>query len=133
MVKNILAVVGGIIGGGILVGLIESLGHSMYSTSEEIDPSDVEAMTAFVEGLPFGALAIVVLAHALGAFMAGFFASRISESNHFTLGLIAASFILLGSLVSLFSIPGHPLWMQIADPLLILIFGWMGSRFGSQR
>ncbi len=133
MLRNILAVLGGILGGGILVGLIESLGHSLYSTTQEIDPTDIEAMTAFVQSLPFGALAIVIAAHALGAFMAGFFAARLSESNHFTLGLIAASFLLLGSLISLFSIPGHPLWMKIADPLLVVLLGWIGSRFGSGK
>ncbi len=132
MLRNILAVIAGILGGGLIVGLIQSVGHRLYGTTESIDRYDTAAMTEFIESLPLEALLFVLVAHAFGAFMAGLIASKLAETSKFSLGCIAAGFIVLGALMSMFMIPGQPIWLKIIDPLSAVLLGILGSQLGSR-
>lgn len=48
MGRNIIFVILGVIGGSILVGLIESIGHRLYGSQVPVDTSDPDAMREFV-------------------------------------------------------------------------------------
>jgi len=131
MVRNIIAVILGIIGGGLIVGLIQQLSHKRYGSADGISLEDVEGLTAFIETLPTEAFLFVILAHCTGAFMAGIIASKLSINNHYLLGLIAAFALLLATLVTVFSIPGQPDWVLYTDPAATLLCGWLGAKLGS--
>lgn len=131
MLRNIIAVLFGIIGGGLIVGLIQQVGHKKYGSADGISLEDIEGLTEFIQTLPTEAFLFVILAHCTGAFMAGIIASKLASNTHFTLGLIAAFAILLATLVTVFSIPGQPDWVLYTDPSLTLLFGWLGAKIGS--
>ncbi len=131
MLKNIIAVILGIIGGGLMVGIIQQMSHRRYGSAEGISLEDIEGLTAFIETLPTEAFLFVILAHCTGAFIAGFIASKLSINNHYVLGLIAAFALLLATLVTVFSIPGQPDWVLYLDPIATLICGWIGAKIGS--
>jgi len=132
MLRNLIAVVLGIIGGGLAVGLIQQISHKLYGSPQEISLHDTEGLTAFIQSLPTEAFLFVIFSHALGALLAGLIASKLSSNNHYLLGIIAAFAIFLATLVTVFSIPGQPEWVIYADPFMTVTFGWLGAKIGSR-
>ena len=73
MIRKVLAVLlGAIVGGAFNMALV-AVSNAVYPLPSGVDPSDFEAFRAHVEanGLPAGALLIVLAAHAGAASSAG--------------------------------------------------------------
>ena len=83
MIRKILAVLLGAIVGSVFNMALISLSHVIYPLPEGIDPNDFEAFRAHVEanGLPTGALMIVLAAHAGGSFVSGFVCGVIAQRS----------------------------------------------------
>ncbi len=119
-VKNILAVIGGLI-----LGSIVNMGIIMISSSVIPPPNgaDVTTMEGLKESLhlfepkhflfPF-------LAHALGTLAGAVTAVKIATSNKKTMALIVGGFFLLGGIINVFTLPG-PLWFNVVDVLFAYI------------
>lgn len=60
LLRNILAIVAGVLIGAVVILVVQSIGHLVYPVSSEIDLSDREAMRAFMASLPIGALLFVI-------------------------------------------------------------------------
>lgn len=115
-VKNILAVIGGLI-----LGSIVNMGIIMISSSVIPPPNgaDVTTMEGLKESLhlfepkhflfPF-------LAHALGTLAGAVTAVKIATTNKKTMALIVGGFFLLGGIINVFTLPG-PLWFNVVDVL----------------
>ena len=119
-VKNILAVIGGLI-----LGSIVNMGIIMISSSVIPPPNgaDVTTMEGLKESLhlfepkhflfPF-------LAHALGTLAGAVTAVKIATTNKKTMALIVGGFFLLGGIINVFTLPG-PLWFNVVDVLFAYI------------
>lgn len=119
-VKNILAVIGGLI-----LGSIVNMGIIMISSSVIPPPNgaDVTTMEGLKESLhlfepkhflfPF-------LAHALGTLAGAVTAVKIATTNKKTMALIVGGFFLLGGIINVFTLPG-PMWFNAVDILFAYI------------
>lgn len=119
MGRKILAFVAGLVAGGVAVFLVESLSSLLHPIPEGIDTKDIDQMKEFVQGLPASAFAMVLLAHALGAFCAGSVSSWVAglkwKAGAIALGLLFT----IAGIANLVMIP-HPLWFGIIDTLIYL-------------
>jgi len=126
MLKRLLAVIVGLVAGMIIVALIEGLGHALWPPPKGVDLRDPAQLEALIPTLPFGALAAVVVAWALGSFGGGWMAATLSRSPREALAV--GFLILCMGVVTMVQIP-HPLWMWVMGVLLPLPAAWLGSRF----
>lgn len=115
--------------GGMVVGLIEGMGHEMYPLPEGFDPKNKDSIKAYMDTAPTLAILMVPIAWIVGAFFASFTATLIApkywRSNRFTLSAI---FLIL-SIAMLTMLPST--WYMWAITLLLLFpFGFMGSGLG---
>lgn len=131
--RNLTSVIAGVIGGSILVGLLGSLSHRFYGSSEVISVYDEEAMTAFIQSLPTGAFVWTIVSHGIGAFASAFIASKIAQDNKVYLGFSAAAIMLVLSSINFFMVSGHPDWLYIMDPIVIVGMAYLGSKLGSKQ
>lgn len=129
--RNIASVLAGVIGGGILVGILGSFGHRFYGSTEVISVYDEVGMTAFIESLPTKAFIWIIVTHGLGAFLSAFLASKIATDNKLYLGFSAAAIMLVLSSINFFMVSGHPEWLLIMDPIVIIIMAFIGAKLGS--
>ena len=60
MKRKIIAVVLGVVVAVVLIIAIEALEHAVYPSPANLDVTDMEAMQAYVMGLPIGALLFVM-------------------------------------------------------------------------
>lgn len=131
-VRNMAAVLGGVITAGLVVLAGERLNTWRYPLPEGIEPTDREAMVAHVETLPTGAFTGVLLAWAAGAIAGAFVAARLSPDKKAFCGWIVGGVMLAGALANLFLLP-HPVWMMVSTPLVFVGGAWLGIRLGGGR
>lgn len=116
--RNFLAVAGGVIVGAVIAALVEWVGHQMYAPPPGMDFSDPEAVRAMMKDIPRGALVMVLVAWALGAFIGGWVAAHFAKTAPLRAALIVGAVFLLFGVMTMVSLP-HPLWFWV---LAIILF-----------
>ncbi len=125
MLRKILAVVAAVFAGGILVSVVQSIGHSMYPLPAGADPNDMEDMKKYVESAPFMALFFVILSYAAGALTGGFVSTIIANDGKKTYAIITGIIFVIFSVIMMSSLP-TPIWFWIMGILvwLLVLAGW---------
>ena len=131
MWRRIFAVVAGVIGGGIFNMLLVNASHILFPLPADVDPNDLESLKAYVteNGLPTGALVMILLAHSGGSFFSGFIGGLIVRRTWI---LAAIGFGILwtcGGIAMLMVLPA-PIWFAVADTLLYIPAALLGMRLG---
>lgn len=127
MVKNILAVVAGVIGGAIVIWLLEALGHLIVPPPEGMDILDIESVRKHMTELPLISFIMVLVAYAAGSLTGGMLASGIAEKMKMRQALIAGVVLQFMGIINLILVP-HPLWFTIVSLLLYLPLAYLGGR-----
>ena len=113
-VKNILAVVAGIIIGGIVnMGLINISG-SIIPPPEGVDNTTMEGLKESMHLFQPKHFIFPFLAHALGTLVGAFIAAKIAATRKMTFALVIGAFFLLGGITSVMMLPS-PTWFSILD------------------
>lgn len=127
--RFVLAVIGGIAAGGLLIASIEALGHFIYPPPGGID---AETICDYLESAPIMALIFPLLAWAVGSFVAGLIAKVIYRANNKP-AFVAGATQLLFILINFFVVTCHPMWMEIIGVLIPVPFAMLGSRLIASR
>lgn len=112
--KNILAVVGGVVIGGLVNMGIITLGPKIIPLPDGVDMSD---MDKFAENLQLFRPANFIapwMAHALGTLVGAFFAAKIAATRKMTFAFGIGAFFLIGG-ITMVAMYGGPLWFIAAD------------------
>ncbi|HMC97261.1 MAG TPA: hypothetical protein VKG92_06400 [Flavobacteriales bacterium] len=109
---------------------------SMFPAPAGLDLTNAESIRAYMEQVPLSCFLVMMLGHAIGAFLAGFIVARFTRDKDGRLGsgstaLIVGGMITLGGVVNLAMIP-HPGWFW-SDALIYSVFMFIGYRMGSRR
>lgn len=130
--RSVLAAFTGIIVAVAIVWGVETLGHVVYSPPADLDFNDADAMRAYIETLPPGALAFVLFAWLLATFVGGWVAARIAKRRPLLFAGIVGGVILAAAVANLLLIP-HPLWLTIAALVGIPAMAWLASRLAGTQ
>jgi hypothetical protein len=97
---------------------IESIGHVLYPPPPGLDPMVPEQLQRIMATQPVAALALVVAAWALGAFLGGWIAARIARTHPHIAAVLVALVVMAGVLGMIVQMPQHPEWMGVLGLLL---------------
>ena len=127
IIKNILAVVTGWLGGSIVnMGLIKT-GHILFPI-EGIDPNDMSALAAIMPTLEFEYFIFPFLAHALGTLVGAAIAGLIAANHKMKFSLGIGGLFLIGGIIVNYMLPG-PTWFAITDIIIAYIpMAWIGGK-----
>ena len=127
ILRNILAVVAGWLGGSIVnMGLIK-MGHSILPIAG-IDPNDMEALAEVMPTLEPKYFIFPFLAHALGTLVGALIAGVIAANNKMKFSLAIGGLFLLGGIAVNYMLTG-PMWFTVVDILLAYIpMAWIGGK-----
>ena len=117
--KNIFAVIAGLVVAVIVFSLFEFLSTLLSPLPTEIDLSDKVAMKEYITSLPISAMIIILAGYAFGSFLTGLVIGNISKSPFKKLPLIAGTILTIAAIINLFMIPG-PIWFMIINILLYI-------------
>lgn len=130
--RNILAVFAGIVAGGLVVALVEGVGHMLFPLAGGIDPSNPDSLKTMMSRIPVGALAFVVLAWAQGAFTGAWVAARVAADRPLTQGMLVGGVQLAAGVATMLSIP-HPPWMWVLGVVLPLPAAYLGVQAAARK
>ncbi len=124
--RNVLAVVAGIVLGGLInMGLV-TIGPEIIPLPEAIDPNDMESFKAHGHLMEPKHFLYAFLAHALGTLAGAFVAAKFGASRQMVLALIIGGFFLLGGITAATMIPA-PTWFIATDLIVAYLpMGWLG-------
>jgi len=126
IIKNILAVIAGWLGGSLInMGLIQT-GNKLIPI-EGIDPNDMNALAAVMPTLEFEYFIFPFLAHALGTLVGAAIAGLMAASHKMKFSLGIGGLFLLGGIVVNYMLPG-PTWFAVTDIVIAYIpMAWIGG------
>lgn len=127
--RFVLAVIGGIVAGGLFIAVIEAIGHFIYPPPDTLD---LETVCDYVKSAPVMALVFPLLGWTVGAFAAGLIAKLIYRVNNKS-AFVAGAILLLFILINFFVVECHPMWMEIIGVLIPVPAAMLGSRLIATR
>lgn len=133
ILRNILAVVAGlVIGGFVNMGVI-NLSSSIVPLPEGVDPNDMESIKANIHRYSAMHFIMPFLAHALGTLTGAYTTARLAATNNARLALIIGAVFLIGGIMMVVAV-GGPLWFNILD-IIVAYFpmAWLGGKLASKQ
>lgn len=126
MVRNILAVIAGFFGGGLLVFAVEALGHLIYPPPPGLDLTNSESIAEYVKNMSVGALIAVLAAQCSGSFGGGFITGLISKAKTIP-AIVYGVLALIMASINIF-MSAHPIWFVILAVILPIPLSLLGNK-----
>jgi hypothetical protein len=132
ILRNILAVVGGVVVGGLVnMGLV-MVGGAIIPAPEGADVTTMEGLKASMPLFGPQNYIFPFLAHALGTLVGAWLAAFIAASRKMIFALVIGVFFLIGGIVNVFLLPS-PAWFSALDLLVAYIpMAWLGGKLGAR-
>jgi len=128
VLKNIFAVITGIVLGSVVNMSIIAVGDLIISLPEGADNSTMEALKETMHLFQPKHFLFPFLAHAMGTFVGALLAAKIAASNKMVFALVIGGVFLAGGISMVFMIPS-PLWFAILDLVgAYLTMGWLAGK-----
>ncbi|MEX2181540.1 MAG: hypothetical protein WD771_05820 [Gemmatimonadaceae bacterium] len=125
--RVVLAVLAGVLFGGLVVAGVEAANGLIHAMPEGLDRSDPGAMRAFVAGLPALAFVLLLVGWLLGTFLGGALAVRMAGQRPALVAGIVGGVILAATVMNLVMLP-HPIWVVIGAVVGIPAAAWLAGR-----
>jgi hypothetical protein len=123
MVRNILAVIAGVLSGSVVNMVIVMVGTALIPLPDPNYQTPLEAKNVI---FPFAA-------HAVGTLVGSWVASAIAVSHRFKISIGIGVFFLLGGIAAVAMIAA-PLWFEAADLILAYIpMAWLGWKIAGGK
>ncbi len=128
ILKNILAVIVGIVVGGIVNSALVNIGPMVVPLPEGADVSSMEALANSMKLFTPVNFLFPFLAHAVGTLVGAFLAAKIAASHKMKLAIAIGFFFLLGGITAA-AMLGGPVWFIAVDLILAYIpMGFLGGK-----
>ena len=111
--KNVLAVIAGLIVAMLIITGLELLSGLIFPLPEGADPRNIEWLKNNLDSIPTGTLIIVAFAH-LAGIVGGMFTATLISGTKLLPAYIVGALMLVATVVNLFMIP-HPIWFKVTD------------------
>ena len=126
MIRNILAVIAGIVVGMTFNYVMVMLNTALYPMPDGVNFDDMDMLVEYFSNLPFSAYLIILVAHLGQAFLGGMVSAVISRNAVMTVAIIVGLVSMIGGIINMILLP-LPNWMWIESPLY-LVAAWLAAR-----
>jgi hypothetical protein len=131
IIKNILAIITGWLGGSVINMALIQTGHKLIPI-EGIDSNDMNALVAVMPTLEFEYFIFPFLAHALGTLAGAAIAGLIATSHKMKYSMGIGGLFLIGGIIVNYMLPG-PTWFAVADIVIAYIpMAWIGGKMANK-
>ena len=131
-VKNVLAVLGGFVGGSAVNMGIIMISGSVIPPPEGADVTTMEGLVESMHLFEPKHFIMPFLAHGLGTLVGAFLAFKIAASHNMKLALGIGAFFFLGGSANAFMLPS-PTWFIVLDLALAYIpMAWIGGKLAER-
>ena len=130
MIRNVIAVIAGLVVANLVnMGLI-ALGHAVVALPSGSDVSTMEGLKVAMQSFGPEQFVFPFLAHAVGTLVGAFVAALIAASHELKIAMAIGVVSLLGGIVAGIYLQA-PLWFSAIDFVLAYIpMAWIGAKLG---
>ena len=133
IVRNVLAVITGIVLGSVVNMGIIMLQNSFIALPEGVDVTNPESLQSSMHLFEPKHFIFPFLAHAIGTLVGAYLSVRIAASHKMYFALGIGIFFLIGGISMAFMMPA-PIWFIVVDLSLAYIpMGWLGWRMSGKK
>ena len=133
MIRNILAVVVGLVIGSMVNGGLINLGHAVVPLPPGADVSTMENLRVAMQSFGPEQFIFPFLAHAIGTLVGATLAALIAASHKFKIAIAIGVVFLIGGITAGIWI-GSPMWYNAIDFIFAYIpMAWIGAKLGGAR
>jgi hypothetical protein len=133
IIRNILAVIAGLVLGGIVNMGIVTISGSIIPPPEGVDPNDVESLKANMHLFQPQHFIMPFLAHALGTFAGALITALIAVKHKMILALLIGVCFLFGGIMMVMMVPA-PTWFIVLDLVVAYIpVAWLGGKLAAKK
>ena len=131
VVRNVLAVLAGLVIGGIVNMLLVTIGPMVIPPPAGVDVSNMEALSKSMPLFEPRHFIMPFLAHALGSLVGAIAAYMIAGSHKTQIALVIGAVFLLGGAAASYMLAA-PAWFEALDLLVAYLpMAWLGSKIGA--
>lgn len=126
MLRKILAVLGGLVSGSLVISLVEMIARQLHPVPAGMKMDDLAAMAEHAGKAPLSAQIVVLIGYALGAITAGYIATLIAKDEKKIYALLCAALFFISTIINL-SMIATPVWFWVIALLLwtpLALFGY---------
>lgn len=124
--KNYLAVFLGLLGGMLLIMLVEFVSHKIFPVPEWLDLKNKEDMDTYLSIVPVGSLLFVLLGWGLGSFCGGLITILLMKEKSYKGPMMVGGFMMVSGIANM-SMISHPVWFWVAGTLIFLPCAYLGA------
>jgi Na+-driven multidrug efflux pump len=128
MIKKVLAIFFGVITGMIVVMLGDFIAHKFTPLPPNLNSADPKEIIAFVKTIPNTTFVIMQLFWLLSAISGGIVAAIINANDWQKSVMNVGIILMLATLMNLYLIPGHPIWMWVITILGFIPLAYLGGK-----
>ncbi|MFZ1657551.1 MAG: hypothetical protein WAT61_01930 [Flavobacteriales bacterium] len=134
ILRNILAVIVGIVVGGIVnMGLI-ILGGKFLPPPAGVDVNDIASINAHIREYSVLQLLAPFIAHAAGLLVGAFLTAKLAATRHLAMAMVIGAVFLLGGIMAVTMVPNAPVWFSALDLVVAYLpMAWLGHRLAMMR
>lgn len=133
IIRNILAVIAGLVAGNLMNMAIILLSHYIVPPPVGVDMSSTEGLKAAIPLLKPIHYLMPFLAHAVGTLLGAFLVTKLAASFHKIMALVIGGLFLLGGIAASLMIPA-PAWFIVLDlGLAYLPMSYLGFRMAGKK
>ena len=131
MLRNVLAVIAGVVVGALVNGGLITLGPSLIPPPAGVDMTTTEGLVAGIALLEPRHYVMPFLAHAIGTLAGALVAYLLAATHKSRIAYVVGALFLCGGIAASFMIPA-PVWFIAVDLLLAYFpMAWLAIRIGS--
>ena len=133
IIKNILAVLAGIVIGSIVNMGIIMISSSVIPPPEGADLTTMEGLKESMHMMQPKHYIMPFLAHALGTLVGAFVCALIAGSNKMRLALLIGAIFLVGGIMNVYMLPS-PKWFAVLDIVVAYLpMAWLGGNMAIKK
>lgn len=130
MLRNILAVIAGIVIGGLVNSVLVMLGPSVFPTPAGVDVNNIDSLRASMHLFEPKHFVMPFLAHALGTFVGAFIAYKFSVTHRPVWAYGIGVLFLCGGIAAALMLPA-PMWFEALDlTAAYMPMAWLAVQMG---
>jgi hypothetical protein len=131
IIRNILAVIAGLVVGSIVNMLLVNVGPMVFPPPDGADITSLEGLKATIHLFEPQNFLFPFLGHAVGTLVGAVVAGAIATSRQMTLAIVVSCFFLAGGIANVFLL-GGPAWFIVLDLVVAYLpMGWLGGRLAA--
>lgn len=130
MLRKILGVILGLIMAVVIFEIVETVSGAIFGTPEMSANGGMPApqvIAEFMSKLPISAFLVLLLGYAVGSFIGGWLARKISKSDSLIVPVTIGVLLTLAWIMNFSMIP-HPMWVVILGFFCYIPFAILGHR-----